>query len=375
MGNDAGVRRLKLILSVDALGPSLTGIGRYTWELASRLGEMTGVEQLRFYRSGRWVNDPAVLLRATTQNPKRRFKFPRWAKDWYGQRACRGQLFHAPNYFLPPYVENGVVTVHDLSVFKFPETHPVERVNQFEKSFKQTLDIAAHLITDTEATRQEVIEFFGWPAERVTAVHLGVSPQFAPRSAAELSPVLQRYRLSPGGYSLCVSTIEPRKRIDSLLEAYARLPVSLRAAHPLVLVGGKGWRSELLHELIDKGQNAGWLRYLGFVPEEDLPALYAGANLFVYPSIYEGFGLPVVEAMASGVPVITSNCSCLPEVAAGAAKLVDPDDLDAFMAMIEEALTHVEWRQQAVASGLQVARRYNWADCIKHTVNVYKALI
>ena len=121
-----------------------------------------------------------------------------------------------------------------------------------------------------------------------------------------------------------------------------------------------------------KGQNAGWLRYLGFVPEADLPALYAGANLFIYPSIYEGFGLPVVEAMASGVPVITSNCSCLPEVAAGAAKLVRPDDLDAFMANIEEALTDVEWRQQAVANGLRVAKRYNWVECVKRTVNVYK---
>jgi len=366
---------LRVILSVDALAPSLTGIGRYTWELASRLGQMPGVEQVRYYRSGHWVDAPAALLSATTLNHKRRFKYPRWAKDWYWQRACCGQVFHAPNYFLPPYVENGVATVHDLSVFKFPETHPVERVKQFEKSFRQTLDIASHLITDSEVIRQEVIEFFSWPAERITSVHLGVSSRFAPQSAAALTPALQRYRLNPGGYSLCVSTIEPRKRIDSLLEAYARLSEKKRVAYPLVLVGGKGWRSEHLHELIDKGKIAGWLRYLDFVAEKDLPALYAGANLFVYPSIYEGFGLPVIEAMASGVPVVSSDRSCLPEVAAGAAKLVNPDDSDALAASIREAMTDVEWRRQAVAKGLQVATRYNWVECVKRTVNVYKMQI
>lgn len=363
---------MRVILSVDALAPSLTGIGRYTWELASRLGQMPDVEQVRYYRSGHWVDEPAALLRAATQKHKRRFKYPRWAKDWYWRRACRGQVFHAPNYFLPPYIENGVATIHDLSVFRFPETHPVERVKQFEKSFQQTLDVAAHLITDSEVVRQEVIEFFSWPAERITSVHLGVSSRFAPRSAAELTPALQRYRLTLGGYSLCVSTIEPRKRIDSLLEAYARLPEKMLVACPLVLVGGKGWRSEHLHELIDKGQNAGWLRYLGFAAEDDLPALYAGANLFVYPSIYEGFGLPVVEAMASGVPVVTSDLSCLPEVAAGAARLVNPDDSDALAMSIREALTDVEWRRQAVGKGLQVAARYNWDECARQTVNVYR---
>lgn len=206
-------------------------------------------------------------------------------------------------------------------------------------------------------------------------MYLGVSARFAPRSAAELTPTLQHFKLNASGYSLCVSTIEPRKRIDSLLAAYARLPKKVLAAYPLLLVGGKGWRSEHLHEAIDAGQNAGWLRYLGFVAEEDLPALYAGAKLFVYPSIYEGFGLPVIEAMASGVPVISSDRSCLPEVAAGAGKLVNPDDLDIFTSTIEEALADIEWRQQAVANGLHVASQYNWTECVNRTVNVYKTRI
>lgn len=366
---------MKLILSVDALSPSLSGIGRYAWELVGRLPHADGVEQVRFYRAGSWVKDPADLLKESVAKRRRRLRLPRLIRDWYWQDAFRGQVFHAPNYFLPPNVQNGVVTVHDLSVFKYPETHPIERVRHFEKSFRQTLDVASHLITDSIATRQEVIEYFGWPAERVTAVHLGVSTAFSPRSSAEIQPVLWRYGLETKGYTLCVSTIEPRKGIDNLLAAYSRIPDALRGLYPLVLVGGVGWRSEHLHLAIEAGQKAGWLRYLGFVPERDLPLLYAGARLFVYPSSYEGFGLPVVEAMASGVPVITSDRSCLPEVAGGAARLVDPDDAVGLSTVIESSLSDLNWQSVAISDGLRVAARYNWDDCISRTVEVYARVL
>ena len=218
------------------------------------MGQAPGIGRVRYFRAGEWVADPASLIGASIPARRRRFQFPRWARDCYWQYACHGQVFHAPNYFLPPYAENGVVTVHDLSVFKFPGTHPAERVKQFEKLFQQTLNIAAQLITDTEATRLEVMEYFGWPSEKITTVHLGVSSIFAPRSADELIPALNRFSLRPDGYVLCVSTIEPRKRIDALLDAYERLPVSLRASYPLVLLGDKGWRSEALHPRIDRGR-------------------------------------------------------------------------------------------------------------------------
>nr|WP_295953167.1 glycosyltransferase family 1 protein [Rhodoferax sp.] len=374
---------MKVILSVDALAPALTGIGRYTWELACRLGAVNGVEQLRFYRNQRWIPEPGSLLvpapdggtRSLFKPKARTFKWPQFVKNGYWQHMCRGQVFHGPNYFLPPYAERGVITVHDLSIFKFPETHPAERLAQFDKSFRQSLDLAAHLITDTEAVRQEVIAFFGWQPERVTAVHLGVSPGFRPRTATELVPGLLRHGLVPGQYCLCVSTIEPRKRIGALLTAYGLLPMALRTAYPLVLVGGKGWNSALVHAQMDAAERAGWLRYLGFVPEEDLPLLYAGARLFAYPSIYEGFGLPVAEAMASGVPVLTSSLSCLPEVADGAACLVHPDDTDALCQALDKSLTDNAWREAAVARGLQVAAGYSWQTCAQQTVNVYRKLV
>lgn len=372
---DAGKRCLKLILSVDALSPSLSGIGRYTWELASRLKIANDIEQIRYFRAGQWVDNPASLLCNKFTVSKGKLKYPRWAKDWYWQRACRGQIFHAPNYFLPPYAENGVVTVHDLSVFKYPEAHPIERIKQFEKTFQQTLSIAEHLITDSEATRLEVITYFNWPSERITAIHLGVSDSFAPKSATQINPTLRRYNLNYKSYSLCVSTIEPRKQIDKLLTAYAMLPKKILDDFPLVLVGGKGWHSEHLHIEIESAQKAGWLLYLGFIDEADLPAIYAGAQLFVYPSIYEGFGLPIAEAMASGVPVVTSNRSTLLEIASGAARLVDPEDIDALSMAIEESISTHEWRREAIVQGLSVSKKYNWDQCINHTVKVYNKVL
>lgn len=371
---DAGKLTLKLIFAVDALAPALSGIGRYTWELVQRFPQSTDFTQVRYYRNEQWVASPATLLNKVSARKKQHVRWPRWIKNVYWQHACHGQVFHSPNYLLPRYAENGVITVHDLSVFKFPETHPVARVRQFEKSFQQSLNIAAHLITDSETTRQEIIAHFGWSSERISAIHLGVTAAYVPRTAAQLTPVLQRYGLNAGGYTLCVSTIEPRKRIDHLIAAYAQLPAKLRAVYPLVLIGGKGWQSEALHTQIIQAQQAGWLHYLGFVDETDLPALYAGAHLFVYPSIYEGFGLPVAEAMSSGIPVITSNRSTLPEISAGAALLIDPDDIDALNAAIEMAIFDTDWRQTHIVAGLKIAARYSWNTCFQKTCQIYKGL-
>jgi alpha-1,3-rhamnosyl/mannosyltransferase len=183
---------------------------------------------------------------------------------------------------------------------------------------------------------------------------------------------LAKYGLRHGGYALCVSTLEPRKKIAHLLQAYQCLPQRLREQTPLILIGSRGWLSEQLQQEIERLAQQGWLRYLGFVPEADLPALYAGARTFIYPSSYEGFGLPVLEAMASGVPVVTSNRSSLPEVTKGAALLVDPDDIDALSRSIEAGLSDQPWRDGAIASGLAVAQGFTWDRCIEQTVHVYK---
>lgn len=355
----------RVTLWVDALEPQPGGIGRYTWELCKGLPSR-GID-IRFFARGRLIDDPGALLRGESLPPP-----PGKVRSWWDKYSLRSSIVHGPNYFLPDFAESGIITVHDLSVFRFPETHPAARVAAFEREFLRSLGRATHVITDTETVREELIETFSVARERVTAIKLGVDPEFRPMAGAALAPTLAKWGLEANRYGLCVSTIEPRKRISELLAAWRRLPAALRNSCPLVLCGGAGWRNEQLRREIDAAVAEGWLHYLGFIEEELLPILYAGAALFIYPSIYEGFGLPPVEAMASGVPVIVSRRSCLPEVCGDAAKYVDPDDPDGFVLALEQGLTDGEWRAGSVERGLKRAAQLNWGSCIDRTAEVYR---
>jgi len=388
---------IKIILGVDAIFHPLTGIGRYAWELARGLQNAEGIADIRYFAMGRWMRQPEALLAqsdagrspartlSVTLALRRRLALSPLAVRayslitpllyWHRLRHSRDYLFHSPNYFLPPFPGPAVATFHDLSSFRYPQFHPPARVVLTRREIPRTLRRAAHLITDSEAIRREVIEFFSWPAERVTAVPLGVDAAFRPRAEAEVLPVLGRYGLAPGNYALCVATIEPRKNIGNLLQAYARLPVTLRNRYPLVLAGDRGWRSEPLHERIEQVARAGWLKYLGYVPQEDLPALFAGARGFLLPSLYEGFGLTVLEAMASGIPVLTSNGSSLAEVAQGAALLVEPEDVPAMTESIRIVLDDEGWRRAAVNRSRDVAARYSWEATVRNTVEIYRKVL
>lgn len=222
--------------------------------------------------------------------------------------------------------------------------------------------------------RQELADYFNWPLDRIHAVPLASSPQFHPRSPDALREALARHGLQPGGYSLFVGTIEPRKNIVSLLDAYSRLPLALRQRWPLILTGYHGWRSEAIHDRIAQAQQQGWAHYLGFVASADLPLLFAGARLFTFPSHYEGFGLPVLEAMSSGVPVVCSNSSSLPEVAGPAALMCAPDDVEGLTALLQKGLEDEAWRATAVQQGLLHAGGFSWERCAQATVEVYKSV-
>jgi alpha-1,3-rhamnosyl/mannosyltransferase len=361
-------------LSVDALSPNLTGIGRYTLELARHFAVDPTIESIRFFRGSTWVSNPENLVSGVAQKRSRHY-LPRWLRKKRLSLEMRDRLFHGPNYFLPPFVESGIITVHDLSVFHFPETHPAERLRHFEQEFASSIDRAVHFITDSQTVRRELIRHVGMPPEHVTAIPLGVSPAFTPHEGQDIQQVLGRHDLRRGCYTLCVSTIEPRKKIAELLKAWRCVPRSITERTPLVIVGGGGWLSDEIKEAMAKGVSDGWVKYLGYVPEADLPSLYAGAALFVYPSSYEGFGLPPIEAMASGVPTIVSNRSCLPEVTQGAAMVIDPDDIEAFATALELGLTDQPWRVQAVSAGMRVASGYSWERCATQTRELYQQVI
>ncbi len=385
---------LDLILSVDAVRTPITGIGRYALELAQRLAHHPQVAQVRFFWFGRWLtaldlarmSQPAAAG-AAPASPDLRSRlaanalavraYQALSQPLYKWRLRRESqaLFHSPSYVLPPFPGRTVATIHDLSHALYPQFHPATRVSYMNRALPGTLRRANHLITDAESVRQEVIQHYGWPPERITAIPLGVDACFSPRRAAQTGPVLHHYGLQPGGYTLYVGTIEPRKNLLGLLDAYERLPPALRQRWPLVLAGSRGWHSVAIHDRMDRAVAAGWARYLDFVTQDDLPCLYAGAHLFAYPSIYEGFGLPPLEAMASGVPVVTSNVSSLPEVVGAAALLVNPHDVIALSEALQLGLEDDGWRADAAALGLQRAAELTWGACVDATLAVYQNVV
>jgi alpha-1,3-rhamnosyl/mannosyltransferase len=365
---------MRLVLAVDAIVAPITGIGRYASELA-RHHHTDDFESLKYYFAGHWLSDPFSMLRddgAKLLNKSRRSRYSifRLTDRMKARATWASHICHSPNYFLPQDAEGGVVTVHDLSVFKYPETHPKERIEHFERSFNSTLRRACHIITDSHAIRTEVIEYFGWQPDKISTVHLGVSEQYRPRSAEEVSVALKTFGLEFNGYALCVSTLEPRKRVLDLLVAYESLPQNIRSRFPLVLTGSKGWLNDDIHLRIERGERQGWLRNIGFVDEKFLPLLYSGARMFAFPSSYEGFGLPLLEALASGIPTVTTNTSSLPEVADGAAALVEVGDHDALADAIQCALIDEQWRETKRTRGLEVAAAHSWRRCASETLAV-----
>ncbi|MEO5561233.1 MAG: glycosyltransferase family 1 protein, partial [Dokdonella sp.] len=193
------------------------------------------------------------------------------------------------------------------------------------------------------------------------------------------APVLARHGLADRAYLLVVATQEPRKNLVRLARAYAALPIALRARHPLVIVGARGWLNAELEAALAPLEAHGEARRLGYVAEDDLPLIYAGAHAFAFPSLYEGFGLPVLEAIASGVPTLTSNVSSLPEIArdaVGAITLnVDPFDETALRGGLERVLQDSAWRDQASPRGIARARAFSWSRCVEQTVSVYREVL
>jgi alpha-1,3-rhamnosyl/mannosyltransferase len=345
--------------------------------------EARGNVDIRYFYGTHWHRHAAVSPVPMEDTAKRLVKKTvpfsyvalRWAQRPVfaaGVRAFRPHVYHEPNYVAFPFRGPTIITLHDLSFVHYPETHPRDRLAYLECYLPAALKEAAHVTTDSHEVRREAILHFGLDPVRTTAIHLGVAEAYEPRVEVQCREVLARHGLRYGKYVLSVGTLEPRKNLVAAIQAFAAVPDRVRSNIPLVVVGRRGWLSESVETMIRAGERAGWLRFLGFVPQRELPVMYAGARLFVYPSRYEGFGLPVVEAMASGVPIITSSVSCLPEIAGNAAELVHPDDLDGLRAsltrLLEDDARHAELR----SLGLDRAKRFSWQRCAEETVAVYR---
>ncbi|MDA8519103.1 glycosyltransferase family 1 protein [Citrobacter sp. Igbk 16] len=375
---------MKVIFGTDAIKYPLTGIGRYAFELAKYLSDAPEISELLFLNGHLLTQQIPVPKEnsSSTEGLKNLVKRNRLASEVYRLTAPwlktnvlknhKDAIYHGPNFYLPPKVDRCVVTFHDLSVFTLPQCHPPERVRYMRKELMHTVKRASVFIADSDFTRLELINYFNLPENKVFTAKLAYGSEFRPRPEEDIISVLRKYKLAFKKYSLFTGSIEPRKNISTLLDAYARLPLSLRKQTPLVISGFKGWNSDTLHRRFEQGEREGWLRYLGFTPSSDLPVLYAGAVSFLFPSIYEGFGLPVLEAMASGTPVVCSNSSSLPEVAGSSALMCDAMDVETLTSLIMKSLTDTEWQGSATNSGLSHVSQFSWKRCATETVAAYK---
>ena len=289
-------------------------------------------------------------------------------------RFGRFDLYHEPNLVPFRTALPTVVTVHDLSVILFPQWHPAERVKRYEQAFARGVAAAAHIVVDSEAVRGEALRILGLAPDRVTTVHCGIAPTFRPQSPAELAAVRQRLGL-PGRYLLYVGTVEPRKNLTTLLRAFCDLPADLREACPLILGGAWGWKSEPERALFEAEARHRGVRYLGYVADEDLPGLYAGAEALFYPSFYEGFGLPPVEMMACGGAAVVSTADAVREVVGPGAVLLDPHDLAGWREAMRLAITDRAFLAEHRRAAVVHAARFGWDRAAREIHAIYQKVL
>jgi alpha-1,3-rhamnosyl/mannosyltransferase len=283
--------------------------------------------------------------------------------------------FHSVNGLaLPQRRGRRVVTVHDVSCLRVPQYHPRSRVLHVRLGLTRSVRVAHALIVPSRQTRDDLRDLMGVPPEKIWVIPEAPAVAFRPRSGMEIAPVLDRYGLGEKRYLLFVGNLEPRKNLLMLLRAYERLHAQGDAPPPLVLVGGEGWRNREILTRLKASPCAGAIRRLGYLAEPEVAALTSGAACVVYPSLYEGFGLPPLEAMASGVPVVVSDIPALREVVADAALVVDPHKPEQLAQALARILQDRDLQQALGARGLERARQFSWELTAQRTVEVYEAV-
>lgn len=368
----------------------LTGIGNYIVHLGAALAASGEVDAYSFYgfrwrhepplvpasgprgRKGQRMRDlikPLVPFKRELRQAQQQMLFAR------GLRRHAIALYHEPNYIPIRYDVPVVTTIHDLSWLRYPETHPADRIRWLERALPRALADTAAVLVDSEFVRQEVLTTFSLDPARVHTAYLGVSPRFRPRGDVETRATLDALGLAHGQYVLAVGTIEPRKNIRHVLDAYAQLPDAMRKRYPLVIAGARGWRAADLESALRALVERGLIRFLGYVVDDDLPLLYSGAAAFVFASIYEGFGLPPLEAMASGVPVLVAERASLPEVTGDAALKLDPTRPDDTAVKLASVLDDPELHDDLARRGLARAAGFTWDACASATLAVYRSVV
>jgi glycosyltransferase involved in cell wall biosynthesis len=348
------------------------GIHRYIDALLSHLPAVTDHRVTAFVGdpNARAANWPGIAMQPAgfaTASPIRRVLWEQFAQPAHLHRQ-QVDLVHGPAYALPLVCPAcSVVTVHDLSFFTYP--HTLNRTNRTYLKLLTRLSVrqADAVIAVSNHTRRELIELLDVPAARIRVVPNGVDDRFRPLPRSEIDAFRAR-RGIPQHFVFCQSTIEPRKNLTTLLRAFAALP---QIKHVLVIGGGRGWQYEAIFAMVEQFELADRVWFPGFIPDEELPLWHNAADVFVFPSLYEGFGLPPLEAMACGTPVIASDSSSLPEVVGDSGLLIDVADVAALQSAITQLLHDQVSAASLAARGLARARQFSWRETARQTAAIY----
>lgn len=287
-------------------------------------------------------------------------------------------VVHTNSFCVPRFRDRRkkvVATIYDVSVVTHPECHKRLNIQHCTNGIKDAVEFADRIIAISEHTKRDIIRYFNAPADLITVTHLAAGPDYYRVTDPEkINAARLKYKL-PENYILFLGSAEPRKNIKTLLKAYACLPGTLKKEFALVIAGGRGWMNSDIPGVIKDLKIEDRVVSSGYIDNADISAVYSGAAVFVYPSLYEGFGLPILEAMSCGTPVVTSNTSSMPEVAGDAAMLVTPQDAGDIATALEAVLENTDLREHMRELGLRRSAMFSWEKCARETIEVYGKVV
>ena len=372
----------KILVDTISLLSPFTGIARYTYENTSRIIKQDTSNNSYFFNYA--THHSATLSSKATQSKLKSIivKMPLLKKvlrkliSIYTKLYTPSyDLYWQPNFIPEPNIKAKVVvaTVHDFSFYLQPNWHPKERLEHFNKYFWKLLPKVDHIITGSDFSKQEIIKYLDYDSNRITVIpHALDHNLYKEYTKEQLLPTKQKLDL-PDNFILFVGSIEPRKNLLTLLKAYSNLPTYIKETYPLLLVGFKGWENKEIFSIIQKQKD--YIKYLGYIDDEDLAHIYALATIFVFPTHYEGFGIPPIEAFACATPTIVSKVASLPQVCQDATLYIDPLNQDDITQKILMLLQSPKLQQELIEKGLKKAQQYSWDKAAKMHLGLFQKLL
>ena len=369
---------MKVGIISDRLNRTLTGVGNYVYNLINELAKINekNIYLINYKKIKLFSELNNIIIKNPFKKLPKKYSYYFWhlyLNYYLKMENLNLDIIHSPenvSLFIKLKNQKKIVTVYDTIAFYFPKMSDLITRYRYKMLFPKTLKSADIIISISHHTKEDIIKYLKIPEDKIKVIHLAANENYKPVNEKEIEKIKQKYNLNDP-FILYVGGLAPNKNVEKIIKAYYKLKKQ-GTTHKLIITGVKRYKYKSIFETIDKLNLQKDVIFTGYVPDEDLPALYNAADLFVYPSLYEGFGLPPLEAMACGAPVITSNTSSLSEVVGDAGIIVNPYDVDELTNKIYEVLTNEGLREELSKKGLERAKLFSWRKCAEEHLKVYE---